>query len=261
MKLEQQDEPKSILEHVIELKKKFFITLGFFLVGTGIGHIFHDQIIRVIFLPLHGKQLVFMSITDPVVFIFKIDFFIGFLVALPIISWMAFKFITPAFKQKNISKILSFFIISVSLLLAATCYTYFVIAPLCTKFLLKINVFSVQNLITAQSYISFLLSLLLISSIVFQIPLIMAIGTSWGFINPYKVVKMRGWVYMGIVLGVGLFVPPDMFSHLITVVPTLAIFELSTLMCKIIYKKRLKNKKAEEQNITENIDSSDDTYN
>ena len=236
----QTNETQSVLEHFGELRNKIFIALGVFFVGTIITHIFHNQIIRIIFLPLHGRQLIFTSIIDPILFIFKIDFIVGFLIALPVTSWLILKFISPAFKEETRSKILSFLSISIGLTISAICYTYFIIAPMCIKFLFEINIVNVQSLITAQSYISFLLSLIAISTIVFQIPLIIAIGTLWGVINPYKLVKKRGWVYMGIVLSIGMFVPPDMFSHLITVIPTMAIFEISTLISKIIYNKKQK---------------------
>ena len=239
MKSPEQYETRSVAEHLHELRNKIFTALGVFVVGATITHIFHNQVIRMFFLPLHGRQLVFTSIVDPIVFIFKIDFLVGFLISLPVVSWLVFKFITPAFKKQNTSKILLFVLSSISLAILAVLYTYFIIAPIMVKILFGIKVFGVENLITAQSYISFLLSLITITAIIFQIPLVMAIGTYWKLINPYSVVKKRGWVYMGIVLSVGMVVPPDMFSHLITIIPTIIIFETSIIICKIIYNKRI----------------------
>ncbi len=234
---ESPADSKTFWEHLFVVKRYLTISLVSVIVFAVIAHRYYGDIIKLIFLPLHGKQLVFLSVTDPIFFIFKVDLFAGFFVSLPLISWLAFRFVSPAFSAEAKSRIVLYCSMSVALALAALAYAYFVTVPLCIKFLFSITVSGVSSMVTAQSYINFFLVQAIVNALVFQIPLVMIVATRWGFLKPDAVAKKRGWVYMATVIGIGFFVPPDFFSLLITIIPALLAFEATLIICRYIHRK------------------------
>jgi len=242
MPLEHQASHKTFWEHFSELRRYLFICLTSIVGCALVAHYYHVKIIKILLAPLGGKQLVFLSVIDPVLFVFKTDLLVGLLVSLPLISWCAYKFVSPVFSREWLSRILLVLLVSVILMLGAICYGYFVILPLTLKFLFSVQVSGIQSYVTAQSYINLLFLQLLLLVGIFQIPLAMVGLTYIGFLNPYAVAKKRGWVYLGLTVMVGFFVPPDFLSILIMLVPSLCVFEVSVILCKVIYNRNLKKR-------------------
>ena len=176
----------TIWEHISELRSRLLVCFCAIVVFSIGAHYFHEQIIGFLLKPLQDNQLFFLSPLDPLLFIFKVDIIVGAIASIPVVNWAVISFIRPATNKFSWSLFSGVYISIIFLVLLALIYGFLVVAPFSLKFLLSIKVQGITNMITASSYMSFLLTQILIIAIIFQIPLIMATGSYIGVLNPKR---------------------------------------------------------------------------
>src|SRR2546425_6739818 len=93
----------TVVEHLEELRHRMFISALAFLVGSVIAYILYPHILHVLKLPLDSGgriagikvDLSVQGVTTAFLIKIKISIFAGFLIALPVILWQLWRFITP----------------------------------------------------------------------------------------------------------------------------------------------------------------------
>lgn len=230
------EEGLSVWEHLSELRTYFFFVLATLIVGGSITHIYHEKIITLLFAPLKGQPLIFLSPLDPILFILKIDFYGALGMALPVIFFCFFRFIAPALGSRGSIFVSTFLFFSTLLIIAASVYTCLLLIPLSIGFLLSIQVPGVENFFTADQYLSFVFMELALMVAIFQIPCVIALLTLTKLLNPILLSKNRGIVYVVTTVALSFLTPTtDLFSICLFLIPTLVIFELSVILGKTIY--------------------------
>ncbi len=230
-----QNSDSTVLDHIIELRTRVIISVLAILVGSGVAHFYHEKIIELILKPIGEQKLVFLSPLDPLFFILKIDLVGGMLVAFPVIIWSIFSYIRPILSKKINYIIYIIYTSSTFLLLAALAYAYFIIVPLILKFLQSITISGIESTVTAQNYLGFFITQILIIALIFQIPLFIVFGIYMGVFSTKFLGAKRGYIYVGITIALSILTPtPDMFSLAIILVPALFIFEISLIVGKIV---------------------------
>jgi len=233
---ENNSDTGTLLDHIGELRSKIVLSFVVTLVGASIAHFYYLDILHFLLKPIEGSELVFLSILDPLLFIFKIDFFSGLVLASPLISWAIFSFIKPAMKKVTWHKLVGLYICSMILALGGLSYVYFIMLPISLKFLFSISIPGIENTITAQSYLNFVLVQSLITAVVFQIPLFILLGVQMNFFTVSSIAAKRGHIYLiGTIILSVLTPTTDILSLGIILLPVFIIFEGSILAGKIIY--------------------------
>lgn len=225
----------SVWEHIGDLRKRILIALGVVVFGIIVTHIFHQEIISFLLRSAGEQELIFLSPLDPLLFILKIDFIGGIIVAFPIIIWGLMSYVSPAL-PKNINRYFSiFYILSTILLASGLCYALFVTIPLSLKFLFSIVIPGIESQITAQSYISFFIGQALIMMIIFQMPIIIIGAINIGFFTTKFLAKKRRVIYLILTIALAIITPTvDIFNLCVVLLPCIMIFELSLLGQKAI---------------------------
>lgn len=235
MHVPEHSETRSVLEHFGELRKKIFIALGSFIIGTIIAHIFHEQIIAFLLRPAGGQQLIFLSPLDPLFFILKIDCLAGIIVAFPVIMWCIFSYITPALPKKVAGLVILFYTTSTLLLVFGLAYAFFVTIPVSLKFLFSINIQGVVNNFSAENYLSFYITQALIIMGVFQIPILIIGGIYFNAFKTKTLADKRRYIYLVGIIALAFITPTtDIFSLGMVLLPCIVIFEISLLGGKLI---------------------------
>jgi sec-independent protein translocase protein TatC len=240
--MSSRDESQTLWEHLKELKNYVLFAVAALIVGASITQVYHVEIIKLIFAPLGTQMLVFLSPLDPLLFVFKVDFYGGLFLSLPVIMFCVFRFITPAIAKQTSTLLAWFCGLSILLVVAASAYTYLLLLPLSINFLLSIQVPGVQNLFTADQYLGFAFMELALMAGIFQIPSVVLLLVFARLLNPHILSKNRGVVWVTTTVVLAIITPTtDLYSLSLFLVPTLVIFELSILLGKAIY--LLRNRK------------------
>ncbi len=228
-------EPKSVFEHVHELRRKFFFALGSFIIGTIIAHIFHSEIISFILKPTGNQNLIFLSPLEPLFFIFKIDFICGFIISFPIIFWLVISYISPALSEKINKHLFLIYISSTFLLTIGLIYAFFVTIPITLKFLFSIKIPGINNNFSAEKYLDFFILQAIIITAIFQVPILIVEGFYIGILKNKMFKNKRRYIYFILLIALAIITPTtDIFSLSIVYLPSIIILEVSFSIGKII---------------------------
>lgn len=229
----------TFFDHLAELRTRLLVCFFAVSLGAVLAHVFHDAIIALLLAPAGGAELVFLSPLDPLLFILKIDLFTGFLFALPVICWSVLSFLKPAMPASRWLIVCLVFCAASVLLLVGLIYAYLVVVPLALGILTSITVPGVGNMLTAGSYLSFLLLQLLLMAALFQIPLFVLAGVWVGAFTPAWLSAKRRYFYLGGVVVLAFITPTtDLLSLGLVVGPAAVIFEGSLIAGRVVERLR-----------------------
>ncbi len=233
-KLSRSDE-LTVWEHVEEVRRVILVSMVSIFIGGSVAHYFRNEITSFVLRPLKGLPLQFLSPLDPLVFILTLDFVGGILLSLPIIVWLLYRFAAPALPRMRTMTL--FFVVIAPLVLAgaAALYAYYVAIPITLTVLASFTVPGITVAFTAENYISFFITALLMLIIVFEMPIVMVILARIGLLNPRAVAHKRRYIYVGLLIAVAVITPTtDLVSLALILFPTYAVFELGLIGAKMV---------------------------
>ncbi len=220
----------TILEHLDELRRRIIIALISLCVSTALSLPFAGQALRILKLPAAGivGKLAVFSPQDAFLIYMRVSFLAGFIIALPVILYQFWAFIAPAIEER-FKQYLVYFIISCSVAFVSGClFSYFILLPKALTFLLGFGVDELNPIIAADSYISFVVGLILSCGLMFQMPILSFILTKIGLINARVLRKKFGLAVIAIFVVAAIITPTtDVFNMMILAIPMLFLYEIS----------------------------------
>lgn len=242
-----------ILEHLDELRSRLVKSVLALFAGMVVAiALFQEELTTILtgpFLELN-QSLVFTGLPEGFMFQLKIALLGGCVLASPVIIYQIMRFILPALysHEKKVFYLMSFF--GVLLFVGGVCFGYFLVLQPVMSTLLRLAGNDLTPMITASSYMSFVLGFLLPFGIVFEIPMVIYFLTNVGVITPDQLTKVRKYVLLIVLIVAALLTPPDVVSQLCLAAPMLLLYEAGILISKVVYKRKCKKeaKKAENEN-------------
>ncbi len=159
---------------------------------------------------------------------FTIAFVGGFVLAFPYVFYEFWRFTRPALTEKERQKT-GGVIFWVSLLFfTGVAFGYFLVAPYTVNFFASYTLSPIiSNLFTIDDYIDNIVSLVLGTGIVFQLPLLVFFLSRIGVVTPAFLRTYRKYAFMIILVVAAVITPPDVVSMAICTVPLLLLYEIS----------------------------------
>lgn len=242
-----------MLEHLDELRSRLIKSVLALFAGMVVAiALFQQELTEILtgpFLELN-QNLVFTGLPEGFMFQLKIALLGGCVLASPVIIYQVMRFILPALysHEKKVFYIMSF--CGVVLFVGGICFGYFLVLQPVMSTLLRLAGTDLTPMITASSYMSFVLGFLLPFGLVFEIPMVIYFLTNVGVITPDQLTKVRKYVLLIVLIVAALLTPPDIVSQLCLAAPMLLLYEAGILISKVVYKRKLKKeaKKAAREN-------------
>jgi sec-independent protein translocase protein TatC len=229
----------SLVEHLEELRKRIIITVVFFLIFFVVGFFYVKEIYN-FFMGNLGYKLMVLGPSDIMWLYFHIAAIVAVAGTIPVLAWQIWAFVKPALKPVERKVALAYIPALFFLFIGGLAFGYFLIFPNIMRFLLKMGSGLMTNSFTADKYFSFLINMTLPFGVAFELPLVSMFLTSLGIMNPYKVVKIRKYAYLVLVIIATMISPPEFLSHISVSIPLILIFELSIFFAKIVFKRKQK---------------------
>ena len=232
-----EEKNQSLIEHLGEFRKRFIMTIIFFLIAFIVSFVFCADIYRLLTYPFSKKLLVLgpdevLGIYVTLAGICALSF------TLPFASYQLWAFIKPGLKEKEARMILTYIPATFILFVGGLAFGFFMITPALLNVLLSIgeDLFNVQ--VTARNYLEFVLHTSLPVAVVFELPVIAAFLTSLHILTPMFLTKNRRYGYFILLVLAVVLTPADFISDLAMTIPLVLIYEISISVSKYIYKKR-----------------------
>ncbi|MBL7767757.1 MAG: twin-arginine translocase subunit TatC [Flavipsychrobacter sp.] len=169
---------------------------------------------------------------------FTIAFVGGFIIAFPYVFWEFWKFIRPALTEKEVRKT-GGMIFWVSLLFfTGVAFGYFLIAPYTVNFFAAYTLSPmIANTFTVADYIDNIVSLVVGTGVVFQLPLAVYFLAKIGLVTAQFLRTYRKFAVVIILVLAAVITPPDVLSQLIVTVPLWFLYEISIGIAARVNKK------------------------
>jgi sec-independent protein translocase protein TatC len=229
----------TVIEHLEELRRVLIISLIAWGVATLIGFIISGFVLEIVLGPVKhvlgaGKPLYFTGPIDKFFLYFKVGIFTGFILASPVILWQVWTFVAPGLHRNERRFALGFVGSAVALFALGIGFAFFAM-PVALRFLIGIGTPDIQYLPIAASYINFVLILIAIFGVTFELPLAMTMLGLAGIVSARFLSRNRFKFWIGIFAGANMVTPGvDPFTPTLLTLPLIVLFEASILVIRAL---------------------------
>lgn len=227
----------TFLEHLEELRWTIVKSIIGIIVGAVLSWTFIDFIVNEILLypaKINGIKLQNLRPFGQIFLYLQIALFSGLIISLPWVVYQIWLFISPALhrqEKKYVSTIVIF--TSLSFLLGAV-FAYLIILPYSLNFGFNFGSQAIENKFSIDEYISIVLSMVLVSGIVFELPMLSFFLTKIGLLTPNFL--RRYWRHAIVVIFIlsAIITPTtDPVSMMLLAIPLFLLYEISIWISKI----------------------------
>ena len=184
-----------------------------------------------------NMRLVILAPTEGFMISVKVALFSGLVLALPVVAYEFWKFIVPGLlaKEKKLVPPIVFF--TVLCFVTGGAFSYFVILRFALKFLLNFQEHT-ENMIAIGKYLGFVVTLILVFGVVFELPVLSFFLSKIGLLTPDFLRSKRRYGIVVIFIAAAVLTPPDVMTQLMLAGPLIVLYEISIWVSAIAVKKR-----------------------
>jgi len=240
-----EDKELTLVEHLSELRKRLIISFLGIVVGSIISYSFVDRIVDFLVKPADKLEFIYLSPPELFMAYIKIAVISGILISSPITLMQIWLFVKPGLKP-NERRYLRFGLwMGIIFFLIGAVFAYYTLVPINIRFFIEISKNEIAPMISFDSYLRFVSTLLLSSGLVFELPLLIILLAQLNLITANSLIKYRKYVILIIFIIAAIITPPDVISQILLGVPMVVLYEISIWFAKAIEKR--KKAKAEKE--------------
>ena len=238
-KIEEKEMP--FLDHLEELRWRLLKSIISVFIMMVICFYFSDYILSILLYPGENidPPVPLQVLKVQTVFIIKLEIalFAGIILSLPVIFYQLWQFLAPGLllKERKLLPIIVFS--SVFCFLIGGAFAYFIIIPYALEFFLGLAPVNIENKIALDFYIGFLLRLIIVFGVVFELPMLSMILSKFGILTPSFMRKYRKYAIVGAFILGAILTPPDPTTQILLALPIIILYEVSIFICYIFTSK------------------------
>ncbi len=232
------------LDHLEELRWRIIWSLVAIIAGSVIGFlvVVKLDVVGVLEGPIRellpDRKLVFTSPTTPFFISVKLGVAVGFLLALPLIVYQAWAFLSPALYENERRYVVPGAVGGIVLFAAGVALAYFLALPVGLRFLLGFQAESLAPIITIDEYLRFATGVILAFGVLFQLPVVLVVLGMIGIVTPETLAKYRRHAIVILAVLSALLTPADPGTMLMLLVPMALLYELSIWLTRVAVRRK-----------------------
>ena len=222
--------------HLQELRSRLIKSILAIVVGSCISYFFLDDIMH--YLTLNVGKLYYMKPGEAFFTYIKIDIAAGFLIALPVIFYHAWRFFLPALTAAERMVLGIIVPASVLLFFIGLAFSFFLVLPVALKFFIGFGDENLQAMFSFGNYFDFVVMFLLPFGFIFELPLIIIVLGKIGILTSEWLKKyQRIVIFLSFVIGAIITPTPDVFTQSMIALPMILLYEIGYLVLRYILRK------------------------
>ena len=229
----------TMMQHFAELRRRILWTfaafIGALILGWDVSPFAQDFLTAPLMNIWPDGAMLYSGITDGFMIRMSLAFLVAIVLIIPFALWQLWAFVAPGLKKNERNFIFPIIVLSPILFVIGAGFAFYVLLPFVFRFFIELNesspVASVM-LPVARDYLSFSIGLLRVFGIAFQLPLVMVMLNRMGILPRERVLKMRRYAIVFIVILAAVVTPPDIVSQILLAVPMWMLFEASILFMR-----------------------------
>jgi sec-independent protein translocase protein TatC len=255
-----------LLDHLRELRKRIIRAAFFILIFSILGFVYYNQIITTLAEPVCDLKLaqssgsnncgsLFISgVLGPLNLQVKVAFLTGVIVSAPFWLYQLWAFIAPALHRKERRKSVLFIIAATPFFTLGAALAYYIL-PIAIRVLFGFTPDSLNNLVRFDDYLSFVLRIILIFGLAFELPVFLVSLNLIGILSGKAILKPWRFAIFGITVFVAAFSPTaDPLSMAALALPLIVFYFGAGGIALLVDKRRDKKSKQIGDNQAADID-------
>ena len=241
-----------LLDHLREFRRRIVLSSIAILIVSIVGWIFYNPIITTLAKPVcnlseaqdigstHCGSLYINGVLGPLNLQIKVALLVGVIVCAPFWLFQIWGFIAPGLHRKE-KRNSAFFLLSATPFFAGGAFLGYSILPIAIKVLFGFTPNSLSNLIKFDDYLDFVLRVILLFGLAFELPVFLIALNAIGFITGKAILKpWRIWIF-AIVLFTAAFTPTgDPLTMALLALPLCALYFLAGGIALVVDRRRLR---------------------
>ena len=219
------------LDHLEELRWRIIKGLLAIIIGSAVSFGFIDQILEILLKPTTATSyriaLQVLSVQGMFLIKWFIAFISGFVLAMPVVVYQIWRFVTPGLKINEKRYALPVVLFACISFITGVSFGYLILIPFSLDFFSGMGAGLVENNFSITYYFSFLTWLLLGAGLVFQLPVLSLFLSAIGVLTPPFMRHYRRHAIVTILILSSFITPPDPVSMLMMAVPLVVLYEIS----------------------------------
>jgi sec-independent protein translocase protein TatC len=164
---------------------------------------------------------------------------LGLIAASPVIAWQVWGFLSPALYQHERRVVIPALVGAALLFAAGMALAYFYVLPVTLGFFMSFQSASVEVLPTVREYVGFVMAMCLAFGAVFELPVLIALLSALGLVQPELLARFRRHAVVGCLLTAALITPgSDPTSLVALTIPLYFLYEVSITLSRVIARRR-----------------------
>jgi sec-independent protein translocase protein TatC len=238
----------TLIEHLTELRRRIVICAIAIVVGATIGFLIYNRILHVLAEPYKeatkgrgncgpkGCDLIATDPLAPFLVRLKVSTYTGFVLALPVLLWQLWRFITPGLNPKEKKYAIPFILSSIVLFLMGGAVAWLTF-PKALNFLIKIGGGSIGTFFVADKYLTFVSLMIIAFGVSFEFPVVLVFLMLAGVLKTATLRKYRRHAIVGITFFAAVITPSqDPYSLFFMAAPMCLFYEGSIVIGRILKK-------------------------
>jgi sec-independent protein translocase protein TatC len=240
----------TVVEHLEELRTRLLISVGAVALGMVGAWFLYPPVFNLLsdpyceFMQAHPQlafdpedpcKLVYTSVAEPFLVKVKAVAFLGLVLALPVVLYQFWRFVTPGLTQRERRYAVPF-VLSSLLLFALGGWFALLTLPKGLSFLLGFaGTTRVASVVTIGKYLGFVMLLMLAFGVAFEFPVVLVSLTLVGVLSSDRLRQWRRYAWLFVAVLAAIITPSqDWFTMTALMVPLLVFYEASILIARAL---------------------------
>lgn len=220
----------TLRDHLAELRGRLFWVTAAFVAASALAYPNFDVIMSLLVRPLGDHQLYYMTPAGGLSFIIKVCLYVGIVAVLPAVVYHLGRFASPVMQRTRLRTVILYTATSSMLAMAGMAFAYLVSLPAALNFLTGITLAQVSDLLTIDSYLSFVMAYLIAGALLFQLPLLMLIVNRVTPLKPGRLLSFQRYIVVGSFVVAAILSPtPDVVNQAIMAVPMILMYQVGIM--------------------------------
>jgi sec-independent protein translocase protein TatC len=232
------DKATSVLEHLVELKRRLFRVSIVAVIFIGIAVVNFSSIFEQFtsdsreLIEAAGGDIIQLTLTEAWVAAAKLAVMVGLTASFPYFLWEMSRFFRPGLKSTERKYV--YFLIPAALISFAVgaAFAYVILIPRLFEFMLKFQGSLAVPQITAASVVSMTVGIVFWLGTIFELPILMFLLAKIGLLNSKWLKTKRRWVILLAFIFGAAVTPTDPVSQVIVAIPVMLLFEIGMLLVR-----------------------------
>lgn len=226
-----------LMAHFAELRTRLIYMLSSVLVLFALLAPFSRQLYDLISNPLvallpNQASLIATDVAASFLAPIRLAFFVAFFIAMPFILTQIWLFVAPALYRHEKRIAIPLLCSAIVLFYVGMAFAYFVVLVPALKFFVLFAPDNVLPMTDIDSYLNFVVKLLLVFGLMFEIPVLTMVLVLLRIVSTAWLVKQRKFIIVGCFAIAAVVTPPDGLSMIMLAVPMCLLFELGVMFAR-----------------------------